>query len=253
NRITYTPDNCKKDETQTPVTGKKTYQNINFSYLQTSRTLQPPMPLNRTTSAFGLRGDNSHGSIINSNKSLDETPKKKLYRTLSATPTKRRRSTSNGILSKSSIENRGSLENVIKNLDNEKSYLRNRSRSPSRRQLTKSSPRASRNKNVKMTPTSKFDKDNGETMVSFDKKTDETLDIGSRELIECLNKMSVKESNPTKSAKGYNNYGVCETFVNIESNNNNNCSSTGESKSLEIKTLVGIGDEAQELKLQEDN
>uniref|UniRef100_A0A0K0FNI8 SET domain-containing protein n=1 Tax=Strongyloides venezuelensis TaxID=75913 RepID=A0A0K0FNI8_STRVS len=249
NRINYTPDNCKKNKSQTPVTGKKGYQNINFSYLQTSRTLQPPMPLNRTTSAFGLRGDDSHSSLVNINKSVDETPKKKLYRTLSETPTKRRRSTSNGILSESSIENRGTLENEIKYLDNEKSYLRNESQSPSRRQLTKSSPRTFRNKNVKMTPSSKFDKNNDETMVYFDKKTDETLDIGSRELIECLNKMSVKESDPTKSVKGYINHGICETFVNIEGNNNNNCLSIGESKSLEINTLVGIGDETQELKL----
>uniref|UniRef100_A0A0N5B944 Uncharacterized protein n=1 Tax=Strongyloides papillosus TaxID=174720 RepID=A0A0N5B944_STREA len=76
NRINYTPDSCEKDETQTPVNGKKTYQNINFSYLQTSRTLQPPMPLNITTSAFGLKEDNSHRSMINSNKSVDETSKK---------------------------------------------------------------------------------------------------------------------------------------------------------------------------------
>uniref|UniRef100_A0A0K0E053 Ras GEF n=1 Tax=Strongyloides stercoralis TaxID=6248 RepID=A0A0K0E053_STRER len=150
-----TNENNDKNNTDTKTPTNTT----TFSYLQTSRILQTPSTIKRTNSAFGLRGDDFHSSTIKSqnNENILTTPKKNLYRALSATPTKRCRSSSYNMPSTNNLNDQVNYESDRSFID-KSNYSRKRSVSPSKSSITNSSIRPSRNISIKRTPNSIVDK-----------------------------------------------------------------------------------------------
>ncbi|CEF63330.1 Hypothetical protein SRAE_1000159200 [Strongyloides ratti] len=267
-----TEENQVNDDTiKQNLDRKSSNHNITVSYLQTSRILQTPASIKRTNSAFGLRGINSQSSIFEcqNNETSPTTPKKNLYRTLSATPTKRCRSSSYNVLPVNNLENQITFENEIfkrkendENFSNKSKHLRRSSVSPLRSPVVESSMRLSRNIDIKKTPNSVNNKrmENNfllktpnSTNISFDnnKKTDNIsrkLDIGTSELINNLESLSLQkietsELTPIKLNMKYTEHNSSSNIIDKDIK----CPKSCTNQTLKIETLVTFCGELKKL------
>uniref|UniRef100_A0A0N4ZSN2 Ubiquitin carboxyl-terminal hydrolase n=1 Tax=Parastrongyloides trichosuri TaxID=131310 RepID=A0A0N4ZSN2_PARTI len=241
--------------------GRPSNFNISTSYLQTSRILQTPVPAKRATSAFGLRGDTTHitPNVTKSDESVISTPKSNQYRALSATPTKKFRSSS-------------FKETPVKSVNqttppSKKREPINSTVSPFRGKPKTNYFRESRDTSIKNTPSSKtneYDDKNvslsersnksntlfrsNEVVEKTAKDVPQNIDLNTLELIKNMESFSLQKMNTTfpvaqKRDVIVSGHLSCSTITNTKIDKN----ICEECQDIKIETLILINNEAKRL------